>query len=51
VSFGVDEENSLPLFKEIVELPKTAVLCNCVIVPQSTVAAEQRFDRVLIAGS
>ena len=51
VSFGVDEENSLPLFKEIVELPKTAVLCNCVIVPQSTVAAEQSFDRVLIAVS
>jgi hypothetical protein len=48
---GVDEENSLPLLKEIVELSKTAVLCNCVIVSQSTVAPEQRFDRVLIAGS
>jgi hypothetical protein len=48
---GVDEENSLPLSKEIVEHSKTAVLCNCVIVSQSTVAPEQRFDRVLIAGS
>jgi hypothetical protein len=48
---GVDEENSLPLLKEIVELSKTAVLCNCVIVSQSTVAPEQRFDRVLIASS
>ena len=46
-----DEEKLLPLLKEIVELPKTAVLCNCVIVSQSTVAPEQRFDRVLIAGS
>jgi hypothetical protein len=48
---GVEEENSLPLLKEIVEPFKTAVLCNCVIVSQSTVAPEQRFDRVLIAGS
>jgi hypothetical protein len=46
-----DEEKLLPLLKEIVEHSKTAVLCNCVIVSQCTVSPEQRFDRVLIAGS